>query len=361
VRVLPDGTAVFAFDRPWAGSVEVAGDFTGWAERPIRLRPDPRTDLWVGKTPEPLPDGPHFYKFVVDGVWQPDPANPVRETDGYGGVNSAFGVGGRDLGGEGAVRIVSLNLRMHQEPEPLLKLEQVAVGLAAMDVDVAALQAVAEHETDPSRPHAGEHLRRRLSRLTGRQWYLEWAPAEGAPPGYRQGVALLSQMPAELVRTHLLPGDGPVRKAIGGTFNVGGTELRIVSAHVSWIPEQRSQQVKGLLDALEAERAGPWAATVLAGDFNAEPSEADVVSVGSAGFADLGAAGGPDPDADGAGPTFDDPPTHRIDYQFLRPTPGRRPPASVRLLRIFNRNVDAGCYQPRVSDHVGLLGVYRFV
>ena len=38
---------------------------------------------------EPLPAGRYQYKFVIDRVnWKPDPNNPQRVDDGYGGFNS---------------------------------------------------------------------------------------------------------------------------------------------------------------------------------------------------------------------------------------------------------------------------------
>jgi Glycogen recognition site of AMP-activated protein kinase len=32
--------------------------------------------------------GRHTYKFIVDGIWMTDPANPVDEDDGNGNINS---------------------------------------------------------------------------------------------------------------------------------------------------------------------------------------------------------------------------------------------------------------------------------
>src|SRR5207249_4644492 len=107
-------------------------------------------------------DGVHFYKYIVDGHWTHDPAHPMVEPDGCGGFNSVFGLGGPSLGPASALRIATLNLNTYQETDPLLKLEQVAFALAAMDIDAVALQEVGEHLSDPERPNAGEVIRTHL-------------------------------------------------------------------------------------------------------------------------------------------------------------------------------------------------------
>jgi CubicO group peptidase (beta-lactamase class C family)/outer membrane lipoprotein-sorting protein len=59
--------------------VTLAGDFNGWNELSIPLR---RKDgVWTGIVE--LTPGTHHYKFIVDGVWIPDPANPVVSKDGF--------------------------------------------------------------------------------------------------------------------------------------------------------------------------------------------------------------------------------------------------------------------------------------
>ncbi|MEQ1502224.1 MAG: DUF1592 domain-containing protein [Myxococcota bacterium] len=45
-------------------------------------------DGWVVK--HAVDDGRFTYKFVVDGVWIADPANPLTEDDGFGAVNSVL-------------------------------------------------------------------------------------------------------------------------------------------------------------------------------------------------------------------------------------------------------------------------------
>jgi glycosidase len=75
----PDVTAVF-----------VAGTFNRWSDTADPLR-DPDGDR-VFEATLTLDPGRHEYKFVVDGTWLPDPANPDTAPDGFGSVNSVLTV-----------------------------------------------------------------------------------------------------------------------------------------------------------------------------------------------------------------------------------------------------------------------------
>jgi hypothetical protein len=59
---------------PDAKEVTVAGTFNFWASRPTRLRRD--GNAWIGTAQ--VAAGRTLYKFVVDGNWIPDPANPKK-------------------------------------------------------------------------------------------------------------------------------------------------------------------------------------------------------------------------------------------------------------------------------------------
>ena len=64
--------------------VILAGSFNDWNEKKLQMT---RTDIgWT--TTLPLPGGKLTYKFIVDGKWITDPANPIIEDDGYGNKNS---------------------------------------------------------------------------------------------------------------------------------------------------------------------------------------------------------------------------------------------------------------------------------
>lgn len=71
-----------------AKKVTLAGDFNDWS--PEGLKMQRKGDTWV--FPVYLGRGKHLYKFVVDGKWIIDPANPDWETDEKGFNNSVLWV-----------------------------------------------------------------------------------------------------------------------------------------------------------------------------------------------------------------------------------------------------------------------------
>ncbi len=66
--------------------VALAGTFNEWNQS--RTFCGREEGGWVCRLD--LPPGKHLYKFVVDGVWLTDPANPDRETDASGNTNSVL-------------------------------------------------------------------------------------------------------------------------------------------------------------------------------------------------------------------------------------------------------------------------------
>lgn len=89
------GPVTFVF-RPMnpARGVFLAGTFNGW-NRTATPMLDPDGDgVWTVVVE--LGKGKHLYKFVVDGVWLPDPENHRTEPDGHGGDNSVLVLGGPD-------------------------------------------------------------------------------------------------------------------------------------------------------------------------------------------------------------------------------------------------------------------------
>jgi len=74
------------------GSVKIAGSFNGWGNgQPMWEMTDADGDyLWTYDGQ--VDPGEYQYKFVVDGNWIADPANPTVVDDGYGGKNSVVNV-----------------------------------------------------------------------------------------------------------------------------------------------------------------------------------------------------------------------------------------------------------------------------
>lgn len=84
------------------GSVHVAGEFNGWpgtiAAGGYGMTYVPAKKLYYAK--HTLQNGTYQYKFVLDETnWIPDPANPVKIPDGFGGSNSVLTLGCDAAGG----------------------------------------------------------------------------------------------------------------------------------------------------------------------------------------------------------------------------------------------------------------------
>lgn len=78
-------------DSPDAKTVHVAGQFNDWKPNDIELKKG-ADGIW--RVTLNLSPGTYEYKLIVDGQdWIPDPANPEKVPDPYGGYNSLLTVG----------------------------------------------------------------------------------------------------------------------------------------------------------------------------------------------------------------------------------------------------------------------------
>ncbi len=71
---------------PDAQIVALAGSFNNWNQSQTLLARE--GDQWVSRID--LAPGKYTYKFIVDGQWMTDPANPDTEDDGNGNTNSVL-------------------------------------------------------------------------------------------------------------------------------------------------------------------------------------------------------------------------------------------------------------------------------
>ncbi|MFH1359417.1 MAG: glycogen-binding domain-containing protein [Candidatus Omnitrophota bacterium] len=78
--------ATFVLQSPGAQSVYVTGTFNEWSlGESYRMQHD-GDGRWALKVP--LKAGVHRYRFIVDGKWQEDPNNPLKEKNPFGDINS---------------------------------------------------------------------------------------------------------------------------------------------------------------------------------------------------------------------------------------------------------------------------------
>jgi len=79
----------FEYTSDSAGEVYVAGAFNDWDPSALQLE---KGDDGIFRATLELAPGQYEYKFVVDGTWIEDPANPESIDDPYGGKNSVLTV-----------------------------------------------------------------------------------------------------------------------------------------------------------------------------------------------------------------------------------------------------------------------------
>ena len=91
--VNPDGTVTFSHTPEGSPQqIFLAGSFNGWNPGdPMYALEDLEGDgVWTLTIP--MDPGSYQYKFVIDGAWTQDEANPEAAPDGFGGNNSIVNV-----------------------------------------------------------------------------------------------------------------------------------------------------------------------------------------------------------------------------------------------------------------------------
>ncbi|MDH4321890.1 MAG: isoamylase early set domain-containing protein [Desulfobulbaceae bacterium] len=80
-------TTEFTITAPDAKEVFLVGEFNDWCGDDLRMR---RFKGGVFKKSVKLSPGRYEYRFVVDGEWWTDPANPNRSPNSFGSENSVL-------------------------------------------------------------------------------------------------------------------------------------------------------------------------------------------------------------------------------------------------------------------------------
>lgn len=79
----------FSFFAPLANEVKIAGCFTEWTKKPIRLK-SKKTGEWYAKVK--LKPGTYEYRFLVDGQWENDQNAVQMAQNEFGTTNCILGV-----------------------------------------------------------------------------------------------------------------------------------------------------------------------------------------------------------------------------------------------------------------------------
>jgi endonuclease/exonuclease/phosphatase family metal-dependent hydrolase len=207
------------------------------------------------------------------------------------------------------VRVMSYNLHFGFDVSGWSDLEGVARAIEASGAEVVGLQEVSRGWYLNGATDMLAWLQRRL-----RMPYARFAGASDAI----WGNAVLSRHPIVAGEVVRLPREGvPLRRsALRVELDLGGgRRLRVVVTHLHHVegPDGARVRLAQLPRVLALAAGRP--ATVLMGDFNAEPGSAEVALLRAAGLADAFAAAGGGPADELTWPA--DRPNRRIDYIWL--------------------------------------------
>jgi len=82
-------TQMFSFTAPTARSVQLAGDFTQWQQKPVNMQKG-QDGIWRASVE--LAPGPHHYRFLVDGEWRDDPECAMHAPNPFGSQDAVLQV-----------------------------------------------------------------------------------------------------------------------------------------------------------------------------------------------------------------------------------------------------------------------------
>jgi endonuclease/exonuclease/phosphatase family metal-dependent hydrolase len=215
----------------------------------------------------------------------------------------------RDDGGSTPLRlrVLSYNIHHGEGTDGKFDLERIARVIRAQGPDLVALQEV----DVKTRRSGGVDQAAELGRLTGmRVTFGRAIDYEGG----QYGQAILSRVPPEDFKLHVLPGDPQreQRAAVASRvrpWGKNGPRVRFVGTHLHHLDE-----TDRLAQAAELNKrfTGDETPTVLVGDLNARPDSRTMATL---------LAHWQDASAGSAGDTFPaGAPDRRIDYILLRPT-----------------------------------------
>jgi len=80
---------MFSFTAPTARSVQLAGDFTQWQQKPVNMQKG-QDGIWRASVELAL--GPHHYRFLVDGEWRDDPECALHAPNPFGSQDAVLQV-----------------------------------------------------------------------------------------------------------------------------------------------------------------------------------------------------------------------------------------------------------------------------
>ena len=295
--VLPVGNRVLLFLA--AGLLALAGAVARWVGGARTLSPEggrPRAAGWAGGGLVPVGVGAVLL-LAPALAWATAP-DPVPAAPGGAGA-------------AGAVRVLSYNLHFGFDVRGWSDLEGLARAIEATGAEVMGLQEVSRGWYVNGSTDMLGWLQRRL-----RMPHARFAGASDAI----WGNAVLSRYPITGTEVVRLPREGVplARNALAVELDLGaGRRLEVVVTHLHHVEGRDGTRVRLAQLPRLLELAAGRPATVLLGDFNAEPGSAEIALVREAGLTDAFVAGGGGRADELTWPS--DRPQRRIDYLWLSP------------------------------------------
>lgn len=260
---------------------------------------------------------------------------------GLGAVSVVLGVPGAAVahGRHAGVRFGCFNIHHGASPDDVMDLERVAVRIEAMGCDVIGLQEVDRFWKRSDYLDEPAWLAERLGMHVAFGANLDLDPEEPGKPRREYGTAMLSRWEITEQENTLLPnvGDHEQRGLLRTVVAQPDGPLTFATTHLTHESEdERITQAKKVVEILGGEPR----ATVLVGDFNAQPGDESIAVVTGA-FTDSWAVVG-----DGDGFTYPSTgPESRIDYVFVSP--------DITPSAIMVETAD-----PEASDHLPVHGEF---
>ncbi|MCB9310709.1 MAG: endonuclease/exonuclease/phosphatase family protein [Lewinellaceae bacterium] len=268
--------------------------------------------------------------------------------------------------------VLTLNLHTYQEDNQNEKFNIIADVIGKLNIDFVAFQECAQNRnasmysgnirTDNMALKINEILEKKYNK----HYEITWDWAHYGWQIYEEGICILSkELPLEqesrIVSKSTSKEDITTRKVIYGAYQKFGRQFNIFSAHLHWRQslndEEQNNQIKALKAmAIEKEASSADAITIVAGDFNGNPtssypySEGYTTMVGNGDYIDAFLAKNPNANVIPADPryyTVGGSLPGRIDYIFIK----NNDKVNVKASQILFTNQVIGV----VSDHFGVL------
>lgn len=268
--------------------------------------------------------------------------------------------------------VLTLNLHTYQEDNQNEKFNIIADVIGKLDIDFVAFQECAQNRNASTysgnirNDNMALKIAAIIEKKYNKKYNFIWDWAHYGWQIYEEGICILSKeqpldQESRLVSKSTSKDDITTRKVIYGAYQMLGRQFNIFSAHLHWRQslndEEQNNQIKALKAmAIAKEASSGEAITIVAGDFNGNPtssypySEGYTTMVGNGDYIDAFLFKNMDANVIPADPryyTVGGSLPGRIDYVFIK----NNGKVNIKASQILFTNQVIGV----VSDHYGVL------